>query len=258
MCHRCYQTWWTRRRAYGSFESLYVDAEPTRAHVRDLVAAGVGVRRIALLARVDRKAIQVLMNGRLDRGTPPSRRIARKTADAIAAVPVPGVVHQVVAGGTRVDAIGTIRRLQALVAFGYTRTYLAERIGWTVHNIGALLDVSRRQVNADTARKVEALFGELQATRGPSVRSTNEGRRKGWLLPIEWDDDELDRFTVEPETDDETPERPLTFAEQYVELRDHCGLTDDAIAHRLGIDEHSLAAMKRRHLEDIARERDVA
>lgn len=197
MCHRCYQNWWNRRHAYGNFESLYVDAQPTREHVRRLVSAGVGVRRISELAEVDRKSIQVLMNGRPERGTPPSRRIARRTAEAISAVQVPDVVHHVVAPGERVDAIGTIRRLQALVAFGYTRTYLGERIGWSVYNMGRLLDVATGKVNADTARKVEAIFRELQMTPGPSTRARNEGVRKGWTLPFDWDEDELDTFVVD-------------------------------------------------------------
>lgn len=203
MCPACYMAWNTRQHAYGRFESAYVDAEPARQHLRALIEAGIGVRRISILAGIDRKSLQILLNGRPERGTPPSRRITTKNAEAILAVEIPVATHRVVAAGTRVDAIGTIRRLQSLVAFGYTRTYLGQRIGWSVHNIGRLLDQSTLQVNADTAIKVEALFRELQMTPGPSVRARNDGVRRGWSLPFDWDEDELDTFTVTLTDDDE-------------------------------------------------------
>ena len=196
MCAAHYEQWRLRQHAYGRFQSVFVDAEPARQHVHALIAAGVGIRRIATLTHLDRKAIQILLNGRPERGTPPSQRLAAKTVAKIFSVEIPYVAHHVVAAGARVDAIGTIRRLQSLVAHGYTRTYLGQRIGWTVHNIGKLMDPATRYVTAATARKVEALFIELQMIPGPSVRSRNEGTRKGWDLPFDWDEDELDTFAV--------------------------------------------------------------
>lgn len=196
MCAAHYEQWRNRQHAYGRFESVYVDAEPARQHVRALIDAGIGIRRIAQLSGIDRKALQILLNGRTERGTPPSRRIAAKTASAILAVVIPEAPHRVASGGARVDAIGTIRRLQSLVAFGYPRAHLGQRIGWSATNIGRLLDQATGHVNADTARKVEALFRELQLNPGPSVRARNDGARRGWSLPFDWDEDELDTFTV--------------------------------------------------------------
>lgn len=240
-CHRCDM----RRRSMVGYQSSYVDAEPVRQHVKALLAAGVGARRVCVLAGVSRSILQSLMRGKTRDGRrePPSHRVSRRTAERILAVPIPDVPHGLVAGGARVPAVGTVRRLQALVAFGYTRTYLGQRIGWSVANMPRLLDPATEQVNADTARKVAELFAELQMAPGPSVRARNDGRRRGWAPPFAWDEDKIDDPNAEPDLG--RPER-LSFPERYAEMRD-LGLGDEQIASRLGITPASLERQLWRH-----------
>lgn len=197
MCKNCYEYRRRRDTAYGRWQSTYVDAGPVRAHLEALRAAGLGTRRISALCGVDRKIIRWVATGRSERGTPPSATICRANAAKILAVPVPDIAHHMVAGRVSVDAVGTIRRLQALVAFGYPRAALAARLGITGSNATGLFKAETGRVLADTARRVAVLFDELQFTPGPSSRARNEGRRKGWLLPFEWDEDEIDIYTVD-------------------------------------------------------------
>ena len=71
-----------RRReiGYGRW-SAFVDAEPARAHVLDLMVAGTGWRSIAELAGLSETTVQRLLYG--IPGQPPAVRILRRTADAL-------------------------------------------------------------------------------------------------------------------------------------------------------------------------------
>lgn len=131
MCGACYERYRTRQQAYGRWESTYTDAAPVRAHVEALIAAGVGKRRIAQLAGVGRNSLQYITIGRPERGYGASARIQTRIAERILAVPIPDITekHRALAGGDLVPAVGTVRRLRALVAIGYSQCDLADRLG---------------------------------------------------------------------------------------------------------------------------------
>lgn len=108
-----------RQRAYGRTLAGWVDAEPVRAHVHALQAAGLGWQTISKRAGVHNGAVSKLLYGRRredGRVEPPTRRINPDMARKLLAVPVPGIDE--LPGGARVDGTGTTRRLQALVAIG--------------------------------------------------------------------------------------------------------------------------------------------
>lgn len=245
-CNRCDM----RRRTLYGYQCSFVDAQPVRDHVATLRAAGIGLRRVSALSGVSRTTLTSLMVGRSERGTGPSKRISDKTAQAILAVAVPAVPHaDSVAGHHLVDAIGTVRRAQALVAFGYPRRYIAERLGIAPTNATRLFDPFTLRVTADTARKMAALFDELQATPGPSQRARNDARRNGWEPPLAWDDDEIDHFTVSLDDVSPAEDEPIDFDELYEELR-YLGFTDAEIAQREGIKLDSLHQRLRRSSTD--------
>ena len=198
LCHRCYMAVMTRQKAYGRWESGHVDAQPVREHVSQLLAAGLGARRIAELAGVNRKAVQHLMNGRSDRGTGPSKMLMRPTAEKLLAVPVPAVPWQTAAPKTLVDGTGARRRLQALIADGHTVTEMAAAIGWTVTNLSAMLNRDG-DVTAATARLIADMFTHLQMTPGSNERARRRGARLGWPLPMEWGEDTIDDPAAVPQ-----------------------------------------------------------
>lgn len=232
MCGAHYEQYRTRQQAYGRWESVYVDAEPARLHIKELQASGMGLRRIAELAGVNRKTLQWITTGRSERGSGPSRQVTRANAEKILAVEITARAadHQ------HVSAVGTVRRLQALVASGYSRSRLAERLGIQASNATHLFDASTHAVLARTARAVEALFAELQLIPGPSSRARNEGRRRGWPLPMSWDEDSIDDPAARPDLGESAP---AGFAERYRDCRD-IGLSDQETARRIGVKPESL------------------
>lgn len=244
MCGAHYNQQRERQIAYGRWQTVYTDAEPARQHIKKLQAAGVGLRRIEQLAGVNRKTLQWIMNGRTERGTAPCQKITTANAERILAVPVPDVVHRVVAQHQCVPAIGTVRRLQALVRFGYTRRYLAQRLGISDQNATHLFRTSTKLVIAETAVKVERLFAELQLVQGPSVRAANEGRKRRWPLPFDWDEETIDNPAATPQrhlpsegrrTDEATAQR----RERVAELT-KAGWSARCIAQHLRINERTV------------------
>ncbi|QDH93400.1 helix-turn-helix DNA binding domain protein [Gordonia phage Dolores] len=190
LCHTHYMDHITRQKAYGRWESSLIDAEPTRQHVQRLRAAGVGTRKISETAGVTRSVLQSLIHGKTRNGhrEPPSKTIAKRIADSILAVPVPA---QPLHNGD-VPALGTRRRLQALIAHGYSQAEINRRFGLAADNLTELIRGERNYVDPLTERRVTALFRELQLTPGPCTRARNRGKKNGWPLPLDWDEDHID------------------------------------------------------------------
>ncbi|HOW94059.1 MAG TPA: hypothetical protein PLF91_06175 [Mycolicibacterium fallax] len=243
MCNSCYGTYSTRQKAYGRWETLYTDAEPVRTHVRNLQAVGLGLRRIAELAGVHRSQLTSLLNGRPHRGTGPSRQVNRDLAAKILAVPVPDIPHRLAADRHRIPGIGTTRRLQALVAFGYTQSDLCSRLGMSATNGTCLFSGTRGLVTATTARKIEALFDALQLIPGPSDRARQRAARRGWAPPLAWDEDTIDNPDARP---DRGQDLKGGFLERYQELVD-LGVGQIECARRMGITFRSLQRQLHRH-----------
>lgn len=170
--------------------SRYVDAEASRAHVALLLAAGMTRYQVAGLTGgvVDRTSLRALMVGQ--GGRPPGRRVRRATETALLAVPVvPACAPAAVPDRGTVPAIGTRRRLEALMAAGYASQDLCARLGITPAN-GCQLR-SRDRVLAVTARRVAALYAGLEQTPGDPVVAARY-RRRGYLHPGWWDPATLD------------------------------------------------------------------
>lgn len=180
-------------RRWGAEPPALVDAEPVRAHVRSLQAAGIGWKRIAAAAGVPQGSMCNLLFGYASR--PPARRVTPRTAEKILAVRPEGLV----ADGAYVDAAGTRRRLQALVAVGYSLSSLGRRLGIAPTNMGELL--KQTKVTAARARAVRELYERLwnaspaastRTERASVTRARATARSRGWPPPGGWDDDLID------------------------------------------------------------------
>lgn len=189
MCHACYENIRHRQTAYGRWQPDRVDAEPVRAHVQALQAAGVSLRRLPQLAGVDRSTIGTLVYGKP--GRLPATWVTRRTADRILAVPIPNDPTMVAADGALVPAVGAQRRLRALVAAGWTMTYLGDQIGVTPQNFSKLIH-QLTHITAARHRAICELFDRLQLETGPSARAVAYARRRRWPLPMQWDEDTID------------------------------------------------------------------
>lgn len=234
----------TRMQAYGRWEP-YVDAGPVRGHVRALQEFGLGWKRIAALAGVSASVVSKLLYGVPERGMGPSKRVRPETAARLLAVrPDPSRL----AGHAYVDATGTRRRLQALVAGGWPQARLASRLDMTPSNFGAAF--RRERVLASTARAVAALYDELWCAdpREHGVdnqaysRARNHAAAHDWAPAAAWDDDLIDDPTAGPDTG-AAVSRAQALVEDATWLIERQGYTREQAAARLGVSQSHLGVL---------------
>ncbi len=223
-----------RQVAYGRW-TPYVDAAPARAHVLELMAAGMGWKRVADVAGVTRSIVSRLLYGKAENGLKPQPRIRAERAEKILAVrysPAPT---------SKVDATGTHRRLQALGALGWSGARLAARLGLSRANYGAMMGTPR--VTARRAADVVRLYDELWQTPPPedtvrdrqaATRTRRHAAAAGWVPPLAWDDDTIDDPAARPAGVDgvQASRRDRLIADVEELLAD--GATVAAACERLG------------------------
>lgn len=191
-----------RQRAYGRWDHR-VDAEPVRAHLRYLMANGVSFKQAARLASVSLTTTSQVLYGRHDRrgGEPPRTCAANFAAKILAVRPDPWQLTD----RSRVDATGTRRRVQALVAIGWSQQVIANRVGVDRSNFDMR---SRPMVTARLARAIRDLYDELWNVTPPQetqhqrisvARARGHAQRYAWLPPLAWDDDTIDDPTAQPD-----------------------------------------------------------
>jgi DNA-binding CsgD family transcriptional regulator len=184
-----------RRRAiaYGTWRPDLVDAEPARQHVRALSAGGIGYLRTAQLAGVPYSVVNRLIYG--TREAPPSVRIRATTEAKLLAVPPDNRAERAFTSTT-----GTVRRMRALAAIGWTFSAQAVAIGWTVGNYHNIF--TRRYVTVATARTVGELYDRWSMTTPEpgygSDRARATAARSRWLPPLAWDDETIDDADATP------------------------------------------------------------
>ncbi|SDD43005.1 hypothetical protein [Auraticoccus monumenti] len=247
---RVYESARSRRIAYGRPGSL-VDADPVRAHLKDLSAQGMGWKRAAAAAGVANGTVYAILYGKLlsqpdhPEHRPPRKRVRRDIAEKLLAVQV------TLAAGALVDGTGTRRRLQALVAIGWSMSELGRRLGWQPANAWKLV-TGEGQVTHHTAAGVRALYDELwnqpvtgsdRATKTSATRASQLAGRNGWLPPLAWDDDLIDDPASTPSCESGTRRDAL---EDIVWLADQ-GETLTAIARHLQLAESTVEQRLRRH-----------
>ena len=87
----------------------------------------------------------------------------------------------------RFPAIGTQRRIRALMRLGWTAQHIADACGWksgeSVNNIAR-----RKFVYRDSAERVADAYEAMSMRLGPSVQTRKRAERNGWPPPLAWDD----------------------------------------------------------------------
>lgn len=108
----------------------------------------------------------------------------------------------------QIPSVGTVRRVQALVAIGWPTRELAERLGVHAKIIQRL--IGQEIVLRTTAKKITALYDELSMTPGPSDISRRRAKARGWAPPLAWDDiDDPNEQPNEPKPDREAVDEVL-------------------------------------------------
>lgn len=238
-----------RARAYGI--EAYVDAEAAREHIAVLQAAGLGWKRIASMARVPQSNVYAILYGRPDRNQgAPSPRCRKGTAEAILAVPVPAVTD--LGRSVLVTVVGARRRLQALVALGWSVKRISDEFGLDRQALDAALRLPR--VQAKTAVAIANAYAALSMTPPPETtreqrssasRSRRRARDAGWPPPLAWDDEEIDLPHAKPEDGwDQATARDVGL-DEWARLVSF-GEDPARAAKRLGVTLYAIEARARR------------
>jgi len=218
-----------------------VDAEPLRRHVQSLLDQGMSFRGIALTAGY---------RSRNSLGSALSRkRVMRKTFDRIISIRVESDARRF----GYVDSTASRRRLQGLMAIGWPSRELAVRIGFFEH--GSVLDLTaehNRTIRRATAESIKCVYDELWDQPGPSRISAQRAAKRGWVVPMAWDDGTIDDPAALPDLGE--PDAPVRrggrlrehLVEDYQDTWDHHLGYLPAAATRLGVSEYALEQALRR------------
>lgn len=197
------QQWRVRQKAYGRYDR-YVDADRSRSHIRDLMGAGMGLKRIVAVSDLSQGFLWKLLYGKkrpndmvvgwklVGDGIEPvvsrtlTRRVLRTTETRVLAVTVD------LADGAVVDSRDSARRIQALVACGWSMSKIATRLGIHPTNFTALAHGTSSTTVA-TARAVHNLYVDLvdqappEATHRDKIAATrarNYAQAHWWAPPL--------------------------------------------------------------------------
>lgn len=126
-------------------ESILIDATETRDHLAWLRTQGVGRRTISKVSGVGQTTIQEIISGR-------RREIHPRTADRLLAVNRTAQPPK-----TLIPAEPTVALLDDLIGLGFTQARIALELG----NKNPALQINRKRVTLQTARKVEEVWERL-------------------------------------------------------------------------------------------------
>lgn len=187
-----------KNQLYGRYH--LTDAEPARRHVRALMSAGMGWKRVAKAAGITSSTLYPLLYGRGGNDPRPPRKQISKALEAKLLAVTPDL-----AAGSCVDNLGSVRRLQALAAIGWSQHRLAQIFGMFPGNFGKVIHGERGSIRLSTAKQIEVFFdenwdappvAETRFEQAGITRAKREAAAKGWVTAAAWDD--IDDPTEEP------------------------------------------------------------
>ncbi|MFD4596792.1 hypothetical protein ACFWPQ_02040 [Streptomyces sp. NPDC058464] len=254
-----------RQKGYGTWQP-FVDAEPARQHIGRLRALGHSLPGIEKAAEVSPATLSRILYDGVNKQ---ARRIRPEVAERILRIPLQA---RPVTANTIVDATGTRRRLQALVAMGWPLKALGPQLGFHPRRLTDIIHGDR--VLASTARRIAIGYRTVQA-RSPQnhgvparsiVMARNLAAREGWHGPAAWDGAAIDDPDCQPEQTAAYGASP-----KYVRDNDRIaeiehlyllGESVDSIAKQLGGNRKyigdQLAVVLRRRAEAARQEREEA
>jgi hypothetical protein len=182
---RAYDRWVRRQKGYGRWQP-FVDAQPARDHVQQVMATtGIGWRRYADQAGVPRATLTYLLYGNNGRR---AKRITPTTETKLLAL------HADSAHTVTVPAIGAHRRIHVLMGEGWPQIHLGPHFGTHPQYVSQILQNDR--ITIATAEAVasayEALHGVDPLTAGATAHGVTLAKRaaarNNWPDRTFWDD----------------------------------------------------------------------
>jgi AraC-like DNA-binding protein len=171
---------WKYERSHGRFRIL--DAHDVLLHVQTLRGAGWSLRAIGAEAGLSATTLSRICRAQ--------KGVNRRTAERVLAIDPRALPKR----GSTPDAepfvpkVGTVRRIQALMAIGYSHAYLS---GLGIHS-RCLIHQSGQWVTRTTHDKVAATYRQLSSRPGPSIRAARDAAKHGYVSPAYWNDIDRD------------------------------------------------------------------
>jgi hypothetical protein len=197
-CQPCRQAEYRydRRRRHLAATGRNLTVPPTAAaqHLQLLRASGITINDISTASKTSRGTIRLLLQGR-------PAPILRSTANAILAIPHRDLTV------TTVPALGSTRRVRALIAIGHTKAHI-ERVTGVAHTtLWQITAGIQPIILASTADAIARVYEQLAPVPGQSERSRKRAEANGWYGPEAWD-----RDIDDPAADPGAPEPEATRA----------------------------------------------
>lgn len=183
-----YRKRWAYERAHG--QKRIVDAAAARRQVDTLIGMGWSNRSIAAAAGVAAQSITRLRH----EGATVTRKVEAKVL-AVELNQVPSVASKQTSEPF-VPRIGSVRRIQALLAMGWTHADISQHSGV---RSAVMLHQRGRWVTRTNHDRMAATYAALAMTPGPSETTRRRAVRLGYLGPLAWESVDLD---AEPQTDE--------------------------------------------------------
>lgn len=192
------------------------DATPVRRHLDTLTGASWSARAIAGAAQTSATVVLRIRDGQ-------QSRVTTAVAERILAIDPSAIPHRPSTQTTEpfVPRVGTNRRIQALLTMGWTHDEMRRRSGIRT---APLLHQPGRWVTRSTHDAIAQLFNDLAMRPGPSTRTAQRARARGYVGPLGWDD--IDKDITPAQVED-------TFVEKRRELVDAIGIDEVVILRRI-------------------------
>jgi lambda repressor-like predicted transcriptional regulator len=229
-----------RQKAYGRWNP-WESGDAVREHIANLRAVGMSLATIGALADVGAATVAAIVYG--SDGYPPTEKVTAERARRIYAVRLD---LDLIDPRAKIATAGTMRRLQALIAIGWSQQQLTKLTGLSARTIGDIVYARFPKVTVASAVAVRDVYDRLWLTPPPE-RTKHEkiaaGRARSlaaandWVRGAMWDDDEIDDPRAVPA--DTTPRRrdraQFPRDEELLWLV-RMGETNEAIAQRFAVE----------------------
>jgi hypothetical protein len=171
-----YRRTYILRRHHGIPTSL-VPADRARAHLAALLELGWSAKALAAMSN----GVTGTTLNNLQHGT--HQTIERATATAVLSIPHTLAPNTNVPDKSLIPTLGAERRVQALMALGWTHDSMRAHAANTTH----LARSTYKQMLASRWRAVDDMYQQLSMQPGPSPTTAKRANAAGWVTPLAWD-----------------------------------------------------------------------
>jgi hypothetical protein len=134
----------------------------------------------------------------------------------------------------RVPAIGTQRRIEALMTLGWSLNEIMTRAGY--RDSGNWVKYDAVNISVRTAARVTAVYDELWDKAGPSQWTRTWARNRGFAPPMAWDDSTIDDPAASPDLGGADEDVDQVAVDRFI--------AGDIHWQRLTVDERLAAAVR--------------